>query len=341
MFKLPKGGTWRPFSESAGVRCRCCSLLLQRRLTDFGSEKSFARAAEQVKEHYGFEMSQTTLRNVSEAHGQALHGQPKFLQGDAGVEPKAQIIVEVDGTMIPVVTTDSSQVIDQRKTRKTSWKEARLALAYENGTTEPIFGATTGNPEQTGEQLASCAMRVGWDKHTQFHGIGDGASWIADQIECVFGAQGTYLIDFYHLGEYLAGASKSCSCDPKAWYKTQKDRVLSNQMKVVLKALAPHIEPESVEDTNAPVRACDRYIRNRPAQFDYLGALQAKLPIGSGRIESAHRYVIQERLKIPGAWWKIDNADKMLALRVSRANGNWENYWDSLKHHSRTASVVN
>jgi len=43
------------------------------------------------------------------------------------------------------------------------------------------------------------------------------------------------------------------------------------------------------------------------------------------------RYIIQQRIKIPGAWWKFENADKMLALRVTRANGNWENYWDSRK----------
>jgi hypothetical protein len=71
------------------------------------------------------------------------------------------------------------------------------------------------------------------------------------------------------------------------------------------------------------------YIRNRPEQFDYPGALQAGPPIGSGRNESAHRYVIQERLKLSGAWWKINNVDKMLALRVTRANGNWEKYWGS------------
>ena len=340
IFKLA-GSTWRPFSESAGVTCRSHSLLLQRRLTDFGSEKSFARAAEQVKEHYGIEISSTTVRNITEAHGQVLHGQPIFLQGEANPEPKAQIIVEADGSMIPIVTIDSTEQKDQRKTRQTCWKEARLVFALENGATEPIFGATTGNPKQTGEQLASCALRIGWDKQTQVHGVGDGAPWIADQVESVFGAQGKYLIDFYHLAEYLAGASKSCSCDPDAWYKIQKNRVLSNQMEAVLKDLAPHIEPVSVEDQNAPARVCDRYIRNRPKQFDYLGALQAKLPIGSGRIESAHGYVIQERLKIPGAWWKIDNADKILALRVARANGNWGKYWDSLKHDERTSSAIN
>jgi len=58
--------------------------------------------------------------------------------------------------------------------------------------------------------------------------------------------------------------------------------------------------------------------------------LAAGLPIGSGEIESAHRYVIQIRLKIAGAWWKIENLDKMLALRVLRANGGWGDYWSSI-----------
>ncbi len=340
MFKSVEWGVWRPFSELAQVTCRGYSLLLQRRLTDFGSEKSFARAAAQVKEHYGVEISPSTVSRVTEAHGQHLHGHPELLQGDVAAEAKAQLIAEADGTLIPVVTMDPTQPIDQRKTRKTAWKEVRLVLVQEHGTVHPIFGASTGSPEQTGEQMAHCARRVGWDTHTQIHGIGDGAPWIADQVECVFGAQGQYLIDFYHLCDYLA-ASKSCSADPQAWYKTQKQRFLTGQMNAVLKALAPHIEPSSLDDAQAPVRVCDRYIRNRLNQFDYPRALKAGLPIGSGRNESAHRYVIQERLKLPGAWWKIHNADKMLALRVTRVNGNWEKYWNSRKVQSSQVLAFN
>ena len=52
---------------------------------------------------------------------------------------------------------------------------------------------------------------------------------------------------------------------------------------------------------------------------------------GSGEIESAHRYIIQSRLKIAGAWWKLENACKMLALRVLRRNSGWENYWSHQK----------
>lgn len=55
----------------------------------------------------------------------------------------------------------------------------------------------------------------------------------------------------------------------------------------------------------------------------------AGLPTGSGEIESAHRYVIQDRLKRAGAWWKLKNARHMLALalRACRANPVWDRYW--------------
>ena len=204
-------------------------------------------------------------------------------------------------------------------------------MAYEPGAAKPLFGVTTGSVTEAGDQLGLCATCLGWDAATEVHTVGDGACWIADQIERLFGAQGSYLVDFYHLCDYLAAASKSCAADHRGWYQAQKAHMKAGDMTAVLAALAPHVEPAEVKDADAPVRACRRYLRNRPGQFDYPKALQAGLPIGSGKIESAHRYVIQERLKLPGAWWKIENADKMLALRVTRANGNWENYWDSLK----------
>ena len=41
------------------------------------------------------------------------------------------------------------------------------------------------------------------------------------------------------------------------------------------------------------------------------------LPIGSGEIESAHRYIAQQRLKRPGASWRVKHAEYMLALRIT------------------------
>jgi len=67
-----------------------------------------------------------------------------------------------------------------------------------------------------------------------------------------------------------------------------------------------------------------RYLTNRKNQLDYKGALEAKLPIGSGLIESGNRHVLQSRLKIPGAFWLTENAEEMAQLLVLRKNGGWE-----------------
>ena len=51
------------------------------------------------------------------------------------------------------------------------------------------------------------------------------------------------------------------------------------------------------------------------------------LPIGSGEIGNAHRYLVQKRLKLPGTWWLAANVEHVLILRLNRANGEWASYW--------------
>jgi hypothetical protein len=65
------------------------------------------------------------------------------------------------------------------------------------------------------------------------------------------------------------------------------------------------------------------------SQLDYKTAIERGFPIGSGEIVRFHRYVIQERLKLPGAWFQSANADSMLALRVVRSNNRWNDYWEA------------
>jgi hypothetical protein len=83
----------------------------------------------------------------------------------------------------------------------------------------------------------------------------------------------------------------------------------------------PYLETDEKDNYLMPVRSAYRYLQNRIQQLDYAATLAQGLSLSSGEIESAHRYVIQERLKIAGAWWKASNLRNMLALRVTRANG--------------------
>lgn len=309
---------------------------MQRRITDFGADVAFGKVSEKLYEHYGLSVPDSSARTITEHHAQAIQENESLqteIPESAGVEC---MIAETDGTMIPIVDTSDKvidgQPVDRRKTRKGRWKEARLALTHPKGSVNPVFGCTLGGPEEAGDQLLNCAIRSGIGQTTRVHCVGDGAQWIADQVDRVFGKQGEFLIDFYHLCDYLSAASTICAPDDQgACFMQYKHLMQDNQVSAVLEDLKPHIEPDSVPDEKAPVRCCSRYITNRPGQFDYKGALENDLPIGSGEVESGHRYIIQKRLKIAGAWWKEDNAQNMLALRTLRANGDWESYWKDNK----------
>jgi len=175
-------------------------------------------------------------------------------------------------------------------------------------------------------------VQAGGGRATHLHCVGDAASWIESQAARQFGEQASYLVDFYHVSEYLAKAAVVVAPQSsQAWLHTQQARLKNNHAEEVLAALTPQCEAAAVPATEAPVRVCQRYLRNHLAHLDYAGAIAAGLPIGSGEIESSHRTVIQSRLKISGAWWLVENAEKMLALRVTRANQEWKSYWTQLR----------
>jgi hypothetical protein len=213
-----------------------------------------------------------------------------------------QQIGEIDGSMVPIVMS-GPEAGDKRKHKTLQWQEARLVMVHAHGSVTPKFAATFGRSvEESGQALRSCAVAAGFGTHTQLHGVGDGAPWIAEQFTTTFGSQASYLIDFYHVCDYLAEAAPLCApAAPHAWQETQKQRLKKNDGPEVLTDLRKYVEAEEVDNDHAPVRACVRYLSNRPQHLDYKGALEKGLPIGSGEIESAHRYVIQQRLKLPEA----------------------------------------
>src|SRR6266699_4135415 len=153
-----RGPQMRPFCESAEVACRGYSEGLQRALTDCGAEKAFARAAVRVKEHYGMEVPVSAVREITEEHGAQMLAQEQQ-KSDWPDRPGVPVlIVEMDGSMLPVVEVaeprPGAAAPDLRKTRRVSWKEARLALAREPGSVTPVVGATLGSVEEAGERLA-------------------------------------------------------------------------------------------------------------------------------------------------------------------------------------------
>ena len=181
----------RPFKESAEVECRGYSHWLQRAMVDFGADDPFSGAVKKLKEHYGIEVPTSAVRAITEEHGELMR-ENTLLQTEIPERPGvAQLIAELDGSMIPEVEimppSDGKPQVDRRKARKVKWTEARLCLAHEPGSVTPVFGASLavlGGPDEAGAQLMNCAVRAGAGTTTKLHCLGDGAPWIADQANC-------------------------------------------------------------------------------------------------------------------------------------------------------------
>ena len=330
----------RPFVIEAKVSPLGCSRPLQRVIVDFAADQPFAQARAKLLEHYGFAIGESTIQRITFGHAQAMYQASRedfeFPEAPGLGKP---IIVETDGGMVPIVEPGGDEK-DKRKGKTLSWREAKLSLAHAQGSRTPVYaGSIEGGVEEAGRQLLSCAVRAGFGANSRVHAIGDGAPWIVGQVEAQFGDQGRYLIDFYHVCEYLAAAAETIAPAGarKSWMETHKEALKSGRLDIVLRALAGHCEPLDVDDDRAPVRTCHRYLSARANQLNYRQTLAEGLPIGSGEIESAHRYVAQQRLKRPGAWWRVQHAEYMLALRINRINGDWDAYWKALARPSSAA----
>lgn len=285
-----------------------------------------------MQEHYGITVPESSIRAITLEHARCMQkDSTNALQNRQDCLGEAhQFVGEMDGSMIPIVRFDEEAEGDKRKTRKTDWQEAKLCQVYELGSTDKRHQATMGGPDEAGDQWLSCAIEQGLNRQSSIHCVSDGATWIASQSTRVFGEQGNYLVDYYHLSEYFADAAEECVGISKEarvqWRHTQQERMKSGNVNAVMAELDLHRNGKKGKAANKS-EECHRYIRNRPGQFEYAAAEAANLPIGSGEIESSNSAVVQMRLKIPGAWWAPVNAGSMLCLRILRSNGEWEQYW--------------
>ena len=312
-----RGAQLRPFCTEAGVRHQGYSRPLQRVLADFGAEASFPAATLRVKEHYGVTIPISALRQQTLRHGRAMTA----LADPQKAKAAAQLITEMDGSRIPVMEPGSGT--DQRKGKRLFWREVKLCCARPAGSVQTLYGATLGSATTAAWVWDEVARSSGLNAPTQVPGLGDGARWMVEQFTPLFGEPGAYLLDFYHVSDYLAAAAQTLARpgQAKPWLDRQQGRWLNNQLGKVLRSLHPHQEPEGTPE--APVRAAYRYLSERADHLDYKTARQKDWPMGSGEIESGHRHVVQQRLKLSGGWWKETNAGARLNLRVARANQLW------------------
>lgn len=330
----------RPVSDHLGLRHHGRTPAVERALTDFGAEESFGQSSRRFEEHYGFSVGRTTILRVVEGHAQraAQFVEARFADARAEFEqPPAQrpgveqLEVQLDGCEIRTGTlkaAENGETTPVRKlpkrVREEAWREVRVGLSRQPEDVDAVYVAKMDTyPEVVGQLFAAACLR-GLSSRTDVVGVGDGGNGLKVELEAQFPGL-RFILDRPHLIGHLFETADACGLKEhtrKKWIARTAALIDTGQVTTVLDQLRAH-KGRGKKRVNRLLAHLTRF----RSSMNYEAYREAGLPIASGAVESAHRTIPQKRLKLPGAWWRPDNVNPMLALRVLRANGWWNEFW--------------
>ena len=152
--------------------------------------------------------------------------------------------------------------------------------------------------------------------------IGDGAKWIWNQAKELF-PSAVQILDYYHLSERLHKVALAQFYDDplkeREWVEATKARLFYGYLEWALSDLEG-IKPRD-EEAGEEIRKLRGYLKENQRRVKYRALRRKGYPIGSGGIESANKFISHVRLKRSGAWWYVEQANAMLALRCAKYNG--------------------
>lgn len=158
--------------------------------------------------------------------------------------------------------------------------------------------------------------------------LGDGARWIWDRVSA-FWPDATQILDYYPCKEHLFEFAKMClqaavfadQSSMQQWVSEQEAFLFNDAVDEVMEHIAK-IESASEAVAEAQSKLLHYYGSNR-GRMRYGSYRRLGYLIGSGPIESAHRYVIHKRMKLSGQRWTVKGAQAMANLRVAYASNQW------------------
>ena len=201
---------------------------------------------------------------------------------------------------------------------------------------EQAFGSALRQVKEAGlipeEQVRLCA-------------IGDGAPWIWKWVEELF-PSARQILDYYHCSRYLHAVAEAQYGTDAArashWLEATLARLFCGEGTGVVWGLQ-RMQAVS-EEAEEAIGTALTYLQKRLHQVDFGSHRKGGYPIGSGAIESAHRFIGHVRLKRSGAWWYKENSNAILALRCALYNGTldrvFQQYRDNLKTTTKTVTIT-
>jgi len=289
----------------------------------------------------GVEMSIRRIANVAYHFAErARKRQELDGMGIEGSLAGKRVVISTDGGRLRVRKNKRGQKTKKGRSHyHTDWREPKLLVIYvvdEKGrlTQEfaPVMDGTLKGPDEVFRLMEFYLRELEIHRATEILFIADGAKWIWQRVTKLWqrlglvGVRCRELVDFYHVVEHvyaLAALNTSWRASyRKQWATRQRRRLWRGELKAFIDDVERLCRGKRGKGW---ARERDYLLRNaRAGRLDYAKARRAKMPTGSGSMESAIRRVVNLRLKGAGIFWHEDHAEQMLLLRTYYKSKHWQ-----------------
>lgn len=283
---------------------------------------------------------------VQEAGQRAWQRLERDLQGLAAGQAPAEEPIETQTAARPLLLGADGVMVPFRPEvgtpkGKTVWREVKVAILARLGRHTTRTGqevtrlerrrlvAVLGNMEALAPRLWLEALRQGIRKAKQVAWLSDGARGFWRLFAENLSPYAIGILDFYHAAQnvwkgaaaWLDGRTKRA----RQWFVLARHRLRHGEADKVLADIAQALEldglPNSARETLTKLYA---YLDKHRDHINYEQLKALGLPIGSGLVESACKWLIQQRFKGVGMRWSDDGFNHLLHLRLSWVNGRFE-----------------
>ena len=290
----------------------CISSLAQETMCYIGQHLVFNDAEEVINNLTGAGVNAKQIEGVCHQYGQWIED----AENTAIKEDICKEYASDKANELHYVSVDGAMYL----TREESWKESKLGRIYQPKDIVKV------SPKRTELTASTYVTHLGDHKefttkmdyhlenlnHLVF--IADGARWIWKWTEQNY-PESIQIVDYYHSKEHLCEFAKLYYKDDKQrhkWIEKYSEMMLTKGIDSVIEELKKL--PKHPKTTGKRNTLINYYQRNKD-RMQYHHYLEKGLLIGSGAIESAHKDVLQQRLKLSGQRWTMKGFQQMAQLR--------------------------
>ena len=318
---------------------------VQEKAVKAASKMPFEESAEQFSSLTGVEIGDHFQHDTLNAVGDAATLE-LVIPDREEIERRIDEVAKSTGSPpILAVGTDGAHMPTRPKAKRKKkrgpgrWQEAkgfRLYLVGEKGRTVQIASwHQIQDAEAFRKDLAVMAGRIPQDR-VRVALLADGAEYLWPSMTACFPA-GRPILDFYHCSEKVHGVAKAQFGEGELKARQWAEAILSllsfSEMDDVLSILR-EMDPRT-EEAGEKIGKLAGYLEKNRDRIHYETDREDGYPIGSGGIESSHKYVCHTRMKRSGAWWVKESGNGMLRIRCAVANGTYERVFEHYAAQSR------